>query len=388
MRGRLAALASRWTWPVVITAATELVTVGGSGAAGQGFRPLALLLVAAGTPLIARRLPWVALTVSLVATAAYVALGYPAASPYFVGLLVTAYLSADAGARVRTVVFALLIPAVFFALALVPRPDVFVALTLVTRTSGTRIAAGEGVIVAVGLLAGHAAAEWRARAEQQAEQAREAEALQRVSDERLRLARELHDVVSHSIAMINVRASAAVHVMDDRPGEARTALLAIKAASHDALRDLRAVLGVLTDPEDAASRRPAAGLAQLDELVESVRRAGVEVDLSLDLGPAPLPPALDLTTYRVVQEALTNVVRHAPGASTTVSVRREPNLLSLAVEDDGGHPDALDAEGRKGAGQGLEGMRERVRAAGGWLEAGQIPSGGFAVRAMLPLESG
>ncbi len=377
MRGRLAALASRWTWPVVITAATELVTLGGTGVPSHGgLLSTALLVVAAGTPLIAGRRPWVALTVSLAATAAYVGLGYPTTSPYFLGLLVTAYLSADARARVRTALFALLIPAVFIVLA------------VVTGTESARIGVGLSVIVVLGLLVGHAAAEWRARAEQQAEQAREAEALRRLAEERLRLARELHDVVSHSIAMINVRASAAVHVMDERPQEARTALVAIKAASHDALGDLRAILGVLRDTDDGASRRPAAGLAQLDELVESVRRAGVDVDLRLDLGPSPLPAALDLTAYRVVQEALTNVVRHAPGAAVAVSVQRRADGLSVAVENDGGRPDGVDGEGRKGAGHGLEGMRERVRAAGGSLETGESPEGGFAVRAMLPLEAG
>ncbi len=377
MRPRLAALASRWTWPVVITALTEFVTVGGSGGLGRlGVRAIGLLVVAAGTPLIARRLPWPALVISLASTATYVALGYPTTSPYFAGLLVTAYLSADARARFRTALFVALIPAVFLALA------------VATAGASARIAAELSVMVAVGLLVGHAAAEWRTRAEQQAEQAREAEARQRMADERLRLARELHDVVSHSIAMINVRAGAAVHVMGERPEEAQKALVAIKAASHDALGDLRAILGVLRDTEDAASRRPAVGLAQLGELAENVRRAGVAVDLRLDLGSAPLPAALDLTAYRVVQEALTNVVRHAPGAAAVVSVRRDSDLLSLAVEDDGGRPDALDGEGRKGAGHGLEGMRERVRAAGGCVAAGEIRGGGFRVRATLPVERG
>jgi signal transduction histidine kinase len=174
--------------------------------------------------------------------------------------------------------------------------------------------------------------------------------------------------------------------MDERPQEARIALVAIKAASHDALGDLRAILGVLRDTDDAASRRPAAGLAQLGELVESVRRAGVEVDLRLDLGSSPLPAALDLTAFRVVQEALTNVVRHAPGAAAAVSVQRGPDSLSVAIESDRGRPDALNGEGRKGSGHGLEGMRERVRAAGGSLEAAEVPKGGFAVRATLPLE--
>jgi len=192
--------------------------------------------------------------------------------------------------------------------------------------------------------------------------------------------------VSHSISMINVQAGVAVHVMDERPEEARAALIAIKGVSRDALRDLRSILGLLRQTDDAEPRSPVAGLEQVPALADNVRKTGVRV--ALDLGGAngrALPPSVDLTAYRVIQEGLTNVVRHAPGAAATVTVRREPGALLVEVTDDGRASGAA-AESRHGAGHGLAGMGERVRAAGGSLEAGAVPGGGFSVRASLPLD--
>jgi signal transduction histidine kinase len=179
----------------------------------------------------------------------------------------------------------------------------------------------------------------------------------------------------------------AVHVMDERPEEARAALVAIRAASRDALRDLRGILGLLRQTDDGEPRSPVAGLEQVPTLAENVRRAGVPVDLRLGLDGAPLPASVDLAAYRVIQEALTNVVRHAPGATATVVVRREGGELVVEVWDDG-RAVTSGAESRQGAGHGLAGMRERVRAAGGALEAGPCAAGGFLVRATLPLEAG
>ena len=379
MNRRLASLASRWGRPVAITAVVELVTVGGSSGPHHSGRPfdavaVALLVAAAGANLFVHRWPWQSLTASLLCTVAYFALDYPTDSPFFLGLLVAAYRSADAGARRRALAFGLATPALFLGTS------------LLTATADPGNGIWESAIVMAGLAAGQVAAEWRARADRQTEQAHEEEALRRLAEERLRIARELHDVVSHSIAMINVQAGVAVHVMDERPEEARAALVAIKAASRDALRDLRGILGLLRETDDGESRSPAAGLEQVAALAENVRRAGVSVDVDVDANGAPLPASIDLAAYRVIQEALTNVVRHAPGASATVTVRRRPGALVVEVEDDGRSGVLAAAEARQGAGHGLAGMRERVRAAGGSLEAGARPGGGFSVRAALPLE--
>ena len=374
----MAALAARWTRPLAIAAVVELITVAGTALGGtRRGRPadalaVALVVIAAGMVALARRWPVPALLVSLGGTVGYYGLGYGTDSSFFVGLLVTAYLSGTAGARLRAAAFAVAIPALFAGASLLGMTS--------DRPGGITTA----IIVVGGLVAGQAAAEWRARGDRRTAQAREEEARRRLAEERLRIARELHDVVSHSIAMINVQAGSAVHVMDERPEQAREALLAIKAASRDALRDLRGILGVLHQVDEEEPREPVAGLAEVGGLVENVRRAGHEVTLDLD-GPSDgLPAAIDLAAYRVIQEALTNVVRHAPGAAAAVAVRRRPDALEIEVRDEG-RGDSAGGEGRQGAGRGLAGMRERVRVAGGSLETGPSPAGGFAVRATLPL---
>ena len=365
---------------MVTAVLTAFVTVAGTGAGPhRSGRPVdlvafALLLVAAGASGFASRWPVPALAASLAATVAYLGLGFPYDGTFFVGLGVTAYLSGAGGARVRAAVVAALTAVLFAAAGLVGYPS--------SPTAGLPFA----IIVLAALVVGQAVAESRARADARTAEAHQAEAMRRLAEERLRIARELHDVVSHSISIINVQAGVAVHVMDERPEEARVALVAIKTVSRDALRDLRAILGLLRQTDDAESRSPVAGLEQVPALADNVRRTGVQV--ALDLGEAnggPLPPSVDLAAYRVIQEGLTNVVRHAPGAAAIVTVRRRPDALVVEVTDDGrpGGPAAGDS--RQGAGHGLAGMGERVRAAGGRLEAGARPGGGFAVRATLPL---
>ena len=381
MRSRLASLASRWAWPLVTVAVVEFITIGGSATGphrtGRSFDRVALLclVVGAGASGFARRWPAPSLAVSLAATTLYLGLGYPFDSSFFIGLAVTAYLSAAAGARVRASVFAALAVALLGGAGLVAHPA--------QPTSGV----GFGIIAVAALVAGQVAAEWRARAEARSREGHEEEALRRLAEERLRIARELHDVVSHSISMINVQAGVAVHVMNERPEEARAALVAIKAVSRDALRDLRTILGLLRQTDDAEPRSPVAGLDQVAALAENVRRAGVQVALDVEAEGEPLPMSVDLAAYRVIQEALTNVVRHAPGAAASVTVRRQDGSLLVEVDDDGRTAVLAGVEARQGAGHGLAGMRERVRAAGGSLEAGARASGGFSVRAMLPLET-
>nr|WP_245245065.1 histidine kinase [Streptomyces palmae] len=221
-----------------------------------------------------------------------------------------------------------------------------------------------------------------------AEQTREEEARRRVAEERLRIARELHDVVAHHIALVNVQAGVAAHVMDNRPDQAKQALAHVRQASRSALDELRATVGLLRQYGDpAAPTEPAPGLGVLDQLVDGFLRAGLGVRVAMEPaeGPGQLSAAVDLTAYRVVQEALTNVHKHA-GERATAEVRivRSPKGLEVTVDDDGAGEGAAAAEG---GGHGLIGMRERVAALRGECEAGPRPEGGFRVRATLPLQA-
>ncbi len=228
----------------------------------------------------------------------------------------------------------------------------------------------------------------RERAER-AERTREEEARRRVAEERLRIARDLHDVVAHHIALVNVQAGVAAHVMDKRPDQAKEALAHVREASRSALNELRATVGLLRqsgDPE--APTEPAPGLAVLDQLLDTFRHAGLPVEVARpDKGvSAPLPAAVDLAAYRIIQEALTNVQKHAgPHARAEVSVVRVGSSAEVTVIDNGGGT-ASAGDGREagGGGHGLTGMRERVTALGGTLTTGPRYGGGFRVHAILP----
>jgi signal transduction histidine kinase len=237
------------------------------------------------------------------------------------------------------------------------------------------------------LVLGAVAEGLRVRGERLAERAaaREQEAQRRIGEERLRISRELHDLLAHNVSLINVQSSVALHLIDERPEQAREALAAIKRASADTLREMRTVLGALRAPDEAPSRTPAPSLAQLDELVAQVRAAGIEVRARVEGEPRPLPAAVDLAAYRIVQEALTNVTRHAGGAGAAVRVSYGPGTLELDVDDDGAGPTGTWDGDRHG--NGIVGMGERAAALGGELQAGPRPGGGFRVHARLPLEA-
>jgi signal transduction histidine kinase len=223
---------------------------------------------------------------------------------------------------------------------------------------------------------------------ERAERDREEEARRRVDAERLRIARELHDVVAHSMSMINVQAGVAAHVLSSRPEQAVEALAAIKAASRDGLRELRAILNVLRRvDEDVEGRAPAPRLSQLDALADVTTQAGLPTAVSVSGRPYAVPATVELAAYRVVQESLTNVLRHAgPSAHATVSLAYEPGRLVVQVDDDGpaGGDGADGLDYRDGTGTGIDGMRERAAAFGGTLEAGPMVGGGWRVRAVLP----
>ncbi|MGP4047756.1 sensor histidine kinase [Streptomyces sp. 2A115] len=237
-----------------------------------------------------------------------------------------------------------------------------------------------------------AAVEERAR---RAEESRDSEARRRVAEERVRIARELHDLVAHQITLANAQATVAAHLFDARPEQTRKSLKELVETTSDALDDLRATVGLLRQSGDAAApAEPAPGLSRLPTLLDSFRRAGLEVSVHQEGTARPLPPGLDLTAFRIVQEALTNVTKHAGTGSARVRLAWNRDRVTITVADDGGGgrtaqtastgPSAPTV-GNRPPGYGLIGMRERATAVGGHLSAGRRPEGGFLVSTQLPL---
>ena len=217
-----------------------------------------------------------------------------------------------------------------------------------------------------------------------AECTREDEAHRRVEEERLRIARELHDVTAHSLSIIALQAGAAEKAVRRDPDGAIAALHTIRVTSKDALDELRAMLGVLRSADEDAPLAPAGRLERLPELVRGVEQAGVHVTLEVADCLGDVPAYADVSAYRIVQEALTNVVRHAQASTARVLVGRDGDDLTLEVADDG----CGASENGSGGGHGLAGMRERVAALSGTFSAGTMAGGGFRVRARLPLRRG
>ena len=243
--------------------------------------------------------------------------------------------------------------------------------------------------ISLGAWAGGWVVRRRAAALARAEAAAPALARDAVAAERARMARELHDIVAHSVSIIAVQAGAAEALLDagDRE-QARTHVQAVRRTAHEALVELRRLLGVLR--EEDPDYRPQPGLDRLDELLEEARRAGVRVELQRDGLPERIPAGVDLAAYRIVQEGLTNVRRHAGAVRAVVRVRRDGDRLELEVVNDpaagrAGSDSGTTGDTGGGSGHGLAGMRERARLSGGTLEAGPVGDGGFRVRASLPL---
>jgi signal transduction histidine kinase len=242
-------------------------------------------------------------------------------------------------------------------------------------------------LLAAGAVGGYVAArrQWLAAEHDRAardEQAREEETRRRVDAERMRIARELHDVVAHSMAMINVQATAASMQLAADPSSAAEAIQAIRRASKSGLRELRAILEVLRQVDGGSPAVPVPDLRAIAALAEATSAAGTPTTLEPTELPGPLPPPVALAAYRIVQESLTNVVRHAGRVATTVALRHDSGCLHVDVVNDGG---AAAAAFSDGTGAGLAGMRERAAALGGTLDAGPRPGGGFAVHARLPV---
>ncbi|GAB3580916.1 histidine kinase [Amycolatopsis endophytica] len=219
-----------------------------------------------------------------------------------------------------------------------------------------------------------------------AEESRDEEARRRVAGERLRIARELHDLVAHQITLANAQATVAAHLFATRPEQARTSLDELVGTTRHALDELRATVGLLRQPEDtpdtSALTEPAPGLSQVPELLSTFHRAGLAVSMHEDGTARPLPPGIGLTAYRIIQEALTNVTKHAATGGAEVRLVWDRDHVTITVTDNGGG--ARKAQERP-PGYGLIGMSERAAAAGGTLVAGARPEGGFRVSARLPV---
>jgi signal transduction histidine kinase len=225
----------------------------------------------------------------------------------------------------------------------------------------------------------HMAEMMKVRAERA--RAKEEQERRQASEERLRMARELHDVLGHHLSLINVQAGVGLHLMDNRPEQAREALTAIKTASAEALREVRAVLDVMRADDEAAPRQPAVGLSRLDDLTAD---AGLPITTKVTGDERTLPAEVDRAAYRIVQEALTNVRKHAgPGATASIAIDYLPTALHLAIRNDG--PAVPGDDGGAGEGTGIAGMRERAQSLGGSVEAGPV-DGGFLVSVLLPLD--
>lgn len=216
----------------------------------------------------------------------------------------------------------------------------------------------------------------------QLQQAQEQATRRAVEEERSRIAAELHDVVTHNVSVMVIQAGAARKVMDAMPERSKTALLAVEAGGRAAMSELRHVMGLLAAPDNERldGFAPQPGLGQLDTLVERVRAAGTQVRVVVTLPPEPLPPGVDLAAYRVVQEALTNTIKHAPGGEASVMIGYAEEWLEIEIDDVGGKRDSAPAEGN---GSGLIGLRERLAVYGGKLTAGPTPAGGYRVKARV-----
>ena len=342
-----------------------------------------LLVAVASLALIwRRRYPLLVLVISTGAVVVYTALGYvngaallaPAAALFTFATLYPArraIATAILTFLAVVTVTALANPFGTFAGTTIPLPGLFAAVTFAGIAVANRRAYVESI---------------RQRAEL-AERGREQEVRRRVDAERLRIARELHDVVAHTMATINVQAGVAAHVSPDLPPQVSAALQAIKESSKGGLRELRAILAVLRQVDDNDTTSPTPGLADLDALASGVTAAGLLTTCQVTGTVRPLPPAVDLAGYRIVQESLTNALRHAGPATAVVHIGYGERELCLEVTDTGhGIVSTASARDGDGPGHGLIGMRERALAVGGTLRTDQPPGSGFHVTAHLPLE--
>src|SRR5215472_6830942 len=371
---------------VGLAALAGLVQVGGTALAARHqtdvtmLDALGYLLLALGPAalIVRRRWPVAVLVVAFATTFCYLLLGYPG-GPIWVALIVAFGTALVLGHRIAAYVSLLIgYPCFGWLVNLAngqPPPSAWVA-------------AG----IAAWMLLLVAASEWvrnrrafaqasRQRAIEEQRSQREA-ARRQASEERLGIARELHDVLGHSLSLINVQAGVALELMDRKPEQARTALSAIKQASKEALVDVQSVLASLRTPEEEAPRAPALSISNIGGLVDRAQAASLVVEVQQAGRLSSLPASVDAAAYRIVQEALTNVVRHAGATTVSIRICREERALVVVVDDDGDGGAGFRAAG---GGNGIGGMQERAAALGGTVTAEPRPGRGFRVRARLPV---
>ena len=353
-------------------------------AGGQSGLTLAFAAAAYGAVLVRRRWPKVSAAATVVASAAYLASGgtywwiVPAPA------LAMFHLASTRGSRVK-----LPVAAGLSAVALLGIPWLAAPQTWWGTDGGHESSVALLASCVVGLAAGDATRNRRAYLAEVEERARQAvrdrdrEAQRQVAEERLRIARDLHDSIGHHLAIINAQAGMADRVFDQQPDAARAAVGHIKAESRSALDNLRDTVGLLRQPDEAAPTQPPSGLAGLDGLVDRFRRSGLPVQVTVAGAPRSIPWPADQAAYRIVQESLTNAAKHSPGAATSVRLDYKADPLTISVQND---PASTGGSGTANpSGHGIVGMRERTSALGGTFTAGPRADGGYAVYAALPL---
>ncbi|MEU7868273.1 sensor histidine kinase [Dactylosporangium sp. NPDC049140] len=370
----------------LVVGVVVLVTTHGSPP-GRPLEPatLAAVVVACGALALRRRHPFAAFLTSSVGAEVYLVLNHSTTNGTMIlaAPLIALYTVAESESRRRALAIGVLAVLAFAGLHILAKPASWLGVEnlALAALGGLAVAAGDGARSRREYLA-----EVEARA-RRAEQEHEAEALRRVTEERLRIARDLHDAVGHHLALITVQAGVATHLLDSQPARAREALTHVRRAGRTALEELRDTIGLLRRPgEPALPVDPLPGLAGLPELLATHTAAGQPVTTTTgvagddDVGSVPAP--VDLTAYRVIQEALTNACKHAPGAAVVVDLRYEPAALRIRIDNGPAPPPST--EGAVVPGLGLLGMRERVVALGGSLAAGPRPDGGYRVEVLLP----
>ncbi|MGG8407119.1 sensor histidine kinase [Streptomyces sp. 12297] len=356
---------------IAVGVAAALLATGLSGhhsATGLGLLGYVLLVVGGLALAAGRRAPVAVLAVTGLCAVGYQAAGFDVAA---VAFLFAVYAAMRAGHRIVTVAASLVV------LAALP----LAALVSGLHDTGEAFAQARGALQIAWLIAAGAAGEALRQAEQRADEAertREETARRRADEERLHIARELHDSLTHQISVIKVQSEVAVHVARKRGEQVPEALLAIREAGREASRELRATLEALRDDNKAPPR----GLDHVPELVERAGKSGLRATLTIGGQRHDVPIAVGRTVYRIVQESLTNIARHADAGTASVRIDYRPDALAIRIDDDGrATPDSAPQPGI-----GLVGMRERVTALGGHLRAAPRSEGGFTVRAELPLE--
>ena len=348
-----------------------------SAGPGGGGRPLLPLLLACAPVVFLRRWPLLALAV-LTTLAGIVTAWGGASFPLGVLLGLALYFSVLSLPRRRSILLALAVAVVLAATV------TYSALTVVHPPLASEAVENFVPLAGAWFIADSVAARRRYQAGLAAQTERERAA--QVRAERLRIAREMHDVVAHALAVITVQAGVGRCLAGKRPEEASSALQSIETIGRTAQDELRVVLGLLRDGEDAAPLAPAPRLVDVKELADTVRASGIAVELRMEETDRQLSPALELSIYRVMQEALTNIVKHAPGAQAVAELAVSAGKVRLDVRDDGGPGAARASRTAPAAGHGIVGMRERIGAFGGWLAAGPAAGGGFRVTAEIPIE--